>query len=378
MTTMRIARLVGRASTVSFLLTGGLLSCGAHGARVTQAVRTCADRWNQSNMVGWGPGSVNVAFRRPVPEERGPTQLSRGKQCIVSIAVGQASWTCVLVKSGAYWCPPLKEPTGPTIKENARLDKQGFVILDGPLKGTHATPPLLWHRYPVVDGYIQPWTAGGTLRPGLTFKREGRGHCFLADDTVYSAVSCLRPDLGRDGACFPRRRAGHGGDLAACSDGPGYTSYTRWRISGEVPNPPQLVPWRGIGDIFLGEPKVRVIREYDADRKFGASELDFPLPGGHVQIGFDNGRVSTIWFSTPYYRKDSGFGVGSRIPPGHVWHGFVWNAWAREKPCSCWVKVGLGERSLPATTENFLKPWTFIDVRHGRITSFYFASRFVD
>jgi hypothetical protein len=42
------------------------------------------------------------------------------------------------------------------------------------------------------------------------------------------------------------------------------------------------------------------------------------------------------------------------------------------------VKVGRGPQSLPATTDNFLKPWTFIDVRHGRVTSFYFASRFVD
>jgi hypothetical protein len=44
---------------------------------------------------------------------------------------------------------------------------------------------------------------------------------------------------------------------------------------------------------------------------------------------------------------------------------------------SCWTKVGLGARSLTVTAKNFLKPWFFIDVRHGRVTSFYFASRFV-
>ena len=366
--------MAGKASTVSFLLTGGLLSCGAHGAKVTQAVRTCADRWNQSNMVGWGPGPVNVAFRRPVAMERERLQLSRRRQCIVSIAVGDGSWTCVPATSGAYWCPPLKESTGPAMKRNARLDKGGFLVLDRSLRGTHAARPLGWHRYPVVDGYIQPWTAGGALRPGLRFKGEQRGPCFLADDTVYPTVSCLRPDYGRDGACFPRRRDRPRGEIAACSWGPGYRTYTRWTITKDIPSPqPLLVPWRGIGDIVLGAPKARVLREYGTQPDIG-----YYSAGGRVQVGFDRGRVSSIWSSTPYYRTNGGFGVGSRIPPGRRWHGFLWNAWAREKPCSCWVKVGRGPQSLPATTDNFLKPWTFIDVRHGRVTSFYFASRFVD
>jgi hypothetical protein len=283
-----------------------------------------------------------------------------------------------LPPSGAYWCPPLHEPTGPPLKENARLDKQGVLVLDRPLRGTHATPPLRWHRYPLVDGYIQPWTAGGSLRPGLRFKGKGRGRCFLVSETANSAVSCLRPDLGRDDACFPRLRDARRGDIAACSYGPGYTTFTRWTLTADIPDPPLLVPWRRIGDISLGEPKARVLREYGAESKLGKSELDYRLPGGRVQIGFDGGRVSTIWFSTPYYRTNGGFGVGSWIPPGRRWQGFLWNAWVREKPCSCWVKVGRGKRSLPATVANFLKPWVSIDIRHGRVTSFYFASRFVD
>jgi len=28
--------------------------------------------------------------------------------------------------------------------------------------------------------------------------------------------------------------------------------------------------------------------------------------------------------------------------------------------------------------KNFLEPWFFIDIRHGRVRDFYFASRFVD
>lgn len=344
-----------------------------------QAVRTCVDRWNQSNMVGWGPAAVNIAFRRPVARERRSLELSRRRQCIVAVAVGDGSWTCVLADSGAYWCPPLHEPTGPALKKNAALDAYGFLALDRPLPGTHPTPPLAWRHYPVVDGYIQPWTSGGRLRPGLRFKGSGRGRCFVVDETAYSGLSCLTRTLRRDEACFPRHRDGGRGGLAACSYGPGFTSFTRWTLTADIPNPqPLLVRWRGIGDIRLGDPKARVVREYRAQSRVGRFELDFRMPGGRVQVGFDGGRVSSIWFSTPYYRTNGGLGVGSTIPRGRRWHGFLWNAWRREKPCSCWVKVGRGPRSLPATTANFLKPWTFIDVRDGRVASFYFAARFVD
>jgi hypothetical protein len=149
-------------------------------------------------------------------------------------------------------------------------------------------------------------------------------------------------------------------------------------------DPPVLVPWHTVGDIALGEPKERVVREYGRQ-----PDLGYRLHGGTVQVGFDRGLVTSIWFSTRYYRTKSGFGVGSRIPLGPChrtktnpcerrWRGFVWNEWAREKPCSCWTKVGRGARSLPVTTKNFLKPWFFIDVRHGRVRDFYFASEFVD
>ena len=149
-------------------------------------------------------------------------------------------------------------------------------------------------------------------------------------------------------------------------------------------DPPVLVPWHRIGNIALGASRESVLREYGPE-----PDLGYRLHRGRIQVGFDGGRVTSIWFTTRYYRTKSGFGVGSRIPLGqchrtsssrceHHWHGFVWNAWVRERPCSCWVKVGPGSRSLPATLKNFLKPWFFINVHRGRISSFYFASRFVD
>ena len=333
-------------------------------------------------MIGWGPGSVNVAFRRPNAKEHSSIELSSRRVCIVAIAVGDGTWTCVLSRSGAYWCPPLHEPSGPRLPENATLDRRGRLELDSPLKGTHPAPPLAWQRYPRVDGYIQPWTSSRKLRPGLRFQGAQRGRCFLVDETARSALSCLAGNSRYD-ACFPRRRPWQRGDLAACSFGPGSTTFTRWLIT-QGSDPPRFVPWSRIGDISLGSYREEVEAEYGREPRYG-----YRLHTSRVFVAFDHGRVSEIRFSTPYYRTKSGFGVGSRIPLGpchrtgtdrceHRWHGFVWNLRLREKPCSCWVKVGRGRRSLPATTRNFLKPWFFIHLRRGRVSRFYFALKFVD
>jgi len=358
------------------------VSCG-HKPVNTQALRTCVDRWNQGNMVGWGPGPANVAFRRPNAKEHSTIRLSSRRLCIVGIDVGDGTWTCVQSDPGAYWCPPLHEATGPRLPENAKLDRHGVLKPDSPLKGTHPTPPLAWHRYPRVDGYIQPWTASGKLRPGLRFKGEQRGRCFLAEESARSAVSCLYPNGGRSEACFPRRRPWRRGDLAACSFGPGSTTFTRWLIT-QGSDPPVFVPWSRIGDISLGGFKEEVAADYGPEPRYG-----YRLHGGIVDVTFDRGQVSAIRFTTPYYRTKNGFGVGSRIPLGlchrtmgyaclHLWHGFMWNLRLREGPCRCWVKVGRGKRSLPATGDNFLKPWFFINVHRGRVSSFYFALKFVD
>ena len=158
-------------------------------------------------------------------------------------------------------------------------------------------------------------------------------------------------------------------------------------------DPPLLVPWNRVGNMVLGEPRARVEREYGSAghgyHVLTAVQGYYLLHGGVVGVEFRDGRVEEINFGIPYYRTKSDFGVGSKIPLGpchktatyrceHRWHGFVWNEWIREKPCGCWTKVGLGKRSLPLTVDNFLKPWFFIYIRHGRVDGFRFASKFVD
>jgi len=390
MTTMRIAGLAGKASTVSFLLTGGLLSCGAHGTKVTQAVRTCADRWNQSEMMTWGPAPANVAFRRPLAKERESIyKLSSRRRCIIAIAAGGGTWTCLLAGTGAYACVVRHEASGPPLKAlggaNARIDKVGVLRLANP-GGTHPARPLSWQRYPHLEGFIEPWTSRGRLRPGLRFDGVARGPCTIAEEAVITGIRCqnLRKRLGSD-ACFPRRPAWRVGDLAACGLEAGGRRFLKWRITGGAAlDPALLVPWRRIGDIELGAPKARIDREYGpyhviqryGDRIEG-SYAGYSN-GGTILVTYYGGRVGEIGFDTPYYRTASGFGVRSRMPRGGRWHGFVFNAWSKETPCSCWVKVGTGPRSLRATAANFQKPWFFIHTYRGRVTRFYFASRFVD
>jgi hypothetical protein len=88
-------------------------------------------------------------------------------QCIVATAAGDGTWTCVLSSTGAYWCPPLDEPTGPRLTENAMLDKRGVLKLDTPLTGTHPAPRLTRQRYPRDTSLSSPSTASSekALRP---------------------------------------------------------------------------------------------------------------------------------------------------------------------------------------------------------------------
>ena len=204
-----------RHSVLSLVLAGSLLAAGCgHKTSSGQTLRTCVDRWNQGNMIAWGPVPANVAFRRPVAKEHASIELSSRRRCIVAIAAGGGTWTCVLGSSGAYSCPPLHEPTGPQLRRNARIGRRGVLVLDQPPRGTHPTRPLAWQRYPHVDGFVEPWTGGGTLRPGLRFKGEGRGACVVVDETALFAISCLTPDSRRYEACFPQRQDWRAGDLA--------------------------------------------------------------------------------------------------------------------------------------------------------------------
>jgi hypothetical protein len=321
------------AATAACLVGGALLVTGfSHESSSAQTLRMCVDRWNQGNMVGWGPAPANVAFRRPLAKEHSTMELSSSRQCIVAVAAGGGTWTCVLITTGAYWCPPLHEPTGPVLRKNARIDRRGVLALDRPLKGTHPTPPLAWQRYPHVDGFVEPWTSSGTLRPGLRFKGEGRGDCFRVDETVRSGISCLSlATLNRYDACFPQRRHWGVGDLAACT-GLGDTTFVRWTITPQNSgNTWKVSPAGSIASLRIGRSTIRGIRgqigtpdyvgrgqasanlgltyqavAYACSRRAGGTGLD---PGGARP---SHRRCRTVFFLDAKTGKLAGFWTDSR------------------------------------------------------------------
>jgi hypothetical protein len=253
-------------------------------SKSAQQLRTCVDRWNQANMVGWGPAFVRVAVRRLDATELGAVGLRdpARARCVISFAFesradpqtgcsgrtpvpGKPGWcldrkgtfACAINPLGAYNCPLIHEPLGPRLTEkNATTDKRGVLKLDASLKGTHATPRLAWQRYPHTDGWVEPWTRTGDLRRGLKLGAGGHGPCFMGSEKTHakSAMTCRRPcrggsqlpvdrkatlacnspAVGRFEPCFPSRRDWRRGDLAACAKGPGDTTFMRWTISGRL------------------------------------------------------------------------------------------------------------------------------------------------
>jgi hypothetical protein len=180
---------------------------------------------------------------------------------------------------------------------------------------------------------------------------------------------------------------------AACSSGAASAAAAAHsRATRSTSDPPLLVPWRRVGDIWLGEPQARVEREYGSPghgyhvqtRITNGLQGYYVLHGSDVAVKFRGGRVERLDFGVRYYRTKGGFGVGSRIPfgpcirtftrrCGHRWHGFVWNEFKHDRPCGCWMKVGRGKRSLPPGPG----PWTLIWVRHSRVAAFTFSTTFV-
>jgi hypothetical protein len=386
----------------------GLLFAAAGAAaatpRQTQALRTCVDRWNEANMRDWGGYPAAWVGLRRLDRNRllEVGMRFRPRRCVVMVAVGQGqSWSCVLDRFGAYACPLRHEGDPVRLRHpNARVDKRGVLRPSFSLAGTHPSRRLNWQRYPRREGYVEPWARSGKLRPGLRFGStySGGGSCdqdFGSEMTSSArAIRCLWRGLYQVDPCFaPPGRWNRRGGVVACSTGPGATTFGRFVIgppSYRAVDFPEILPWSGIGAIQLGDSRRDVRHNYDeAGHRYHARGGYYVLHGSRVYVTFRNGVVDDIGFTTRYYRTLDGFGVGSRIPLGpchrtalksceHRWHGFVWNAIVKFKPCSCWVKVGDGARSLPATGANFLKHWTILTVRGGRVTRIYFSQRYID
>ena len=227
-----------------------------------QALRTCADRWNQGNMLHWGPSLARVSFRRLNARERSDAGVrnSTRPRCLVALAVHFAkdprrdcsgeeampgftefcvsrggTFTCVMDRWGAYFCPHSADEELPLRDENATADERGALKLRISLDGTQATPPLAWQRrYPHIDGFIDPWTPSGKLRQGLRFTASRHGACHVGSEKVFpsgSAIRCHSPTFDVFDPCFAPRQQWRRGDVAACANWPGEPTFARWMIS---------------------------------------------------------------------------------------------------------------------------------------------------
>jgi hypothetical protein len=215
-------------------------ACGSTRVAVTpvsQAIRTCVDRWNQDNMVGYRyrAGRLEVAMVGPGHLLALATGMKgREKRCVLMLGPEKAHPEyCVLAPDGAFGCPysPVEGPRRTTT--NATLGKGGVLALDASLAGTRAAAPLAWQRYPHVDSYVHPWTKNGRLRPGLRLRawNLGVGGCITGSEETPdpAAIQCVGKNMGHTGPCYPQKRHWGPGDIAACG-GVGPTFY-RFRIT---------------------------------------------------------------------------------------------------------------------------------------------------
>jgi hypothetical protein len=251
---MRRGRSSARRLAASFLFAAAVV--GALGsvagdalsrsvASPAQALRTCVDRWNQDDMLGWGSMSVRIAVRALNVRER--TEVSFGnddeRRCTVSMArrSGENSWICRINNTGGYECPLVTSDGMPPLSDpNGRTDRRGVLTLGVPLKGTLATPPLAWQRYPHIDGYVEPWSASGQLRRGVRFASTARGWCGQGSESAIGGSQSLSELLFRCGPlsyrwradpCFAKRRPVRPGDIVACAGPPGSTAFLRFKVT---------------------------------------------------------------------------------------------------------------------------------------------------
>jgi hypothetical protein len=233
------------------------------GPSAAQALRTCVDRWNQDNMLGWGPTLVSISVRRLRAREADHVGIyDHRPHCTASLAgfaprdsqtgcpggavmaghpkicvFKQTTSVCVSNRLGGYECSRYTDGTPPLRNKNARTNERGVLTLDVALAGTHATPPLAWQRrYPHIDGFIHPWTRKGQLRLGLTFdqaggKRHYHGTCFAGTEFTHdtAALRCVS-DVQFD-PCFPATATwNRRGAIIACAAA-GSTSFGRFVIT---------------------------------------------------------------------------------------------------------------------------------------------------
>ncbi|CAN5833697.1 hypothetical protein BH18ACT13_BH18ACT13_12560 [soil metagenome] len=102
---------------------------------------------------------------------------------------------------------------------------------------------------------------------------------------------------------------------------------------------PRIVPWKAIGNVWLGSSRLRVeyvygVRSVRPRKPPEVYYARYRLHGGELRVGYTGESVTYVNTTSPYYRTKSGLGVGTKIPLGRChrtearrceyrWNGFT-------------------------------------------------------
>ena len=139
---------------------------------------------------------------------------------------------CSLNRFGAYVCPEhaVGLPGGPprTGHNGRYFAKDGKIRLNRPPARPIAVPKPAWvRRYPVMQGFIDPFDRDGKLRPGLRLRRPARPlSCGTYTDVNQSTlIGC-----GAGLYCFVPRLPVRNKEVIACPTDRGSRAFDRGRL----------------------------------------------------------------------------------------------------------------------------------------------------
>ncbi len=192
-------------------------------------LQRCADIWNRAHMQ-WPTGVANVRLVKhgcqvTVGENRIDGYLASGFPCSQPVLF-------------SYQCPShgdvLRNMNPAQRIWNAQVDEHGRLTLveapSGPRLRLPKAPP-----YPLLNGYVLPFTSDGQPRPGLTFTTTVTGACFTGGDIKHpDSMRCGWP--GRkffytDNSCFKAPGRVRVGDVVLCPEGAGSTRFVPVKLA---------------------------------------------------------------------------------------------------------------------------------------------------
>jgi hypothetical protein len=224
-----------------------------HGSREAEAygqggtsIVFCSSLWNDMKMKLFSRTKALVSVRNgcnirvayAFPYERADDLLCHSKWYEVSSSDPKMcislfrSFDCQTNEYNAYVCPAFATP-GNKFAPNATITMTRKLVLDGSEAAAHtgSTAPRGALEYPVVDGFIEPWSNSGHLRTGLSFIGTQAASCSPVSQLtrLRTALRCVRSGgaIAYD-PCFPSSAQRDPlAVIVACSTAPGSRAFIR-------------------------------------------------------------------------------------------------------------------------------------------------------